>query len=86
MTKPADRRGRQQQANADESYCTLEARRVGIDPVVVKDETGVAQQAIRGAIGKLKRAVSTTLAKHDSMPNTELPTDAGLDAGTDLSG
>ena len=50
---------------------------MGVDPVVVKDDTGAAHQAIRGAISKLKRAVTTTLAKHDSMRNTELPTGRG---------
>ena len=48
-----------------------------MDPVVVKDDTGTAQQAIRGAIGKLKREVATTLAKHDSMRNTALSKDSG---------
>ena len=59
---------------------------MGMDAVVVKDDTGAAHQAIRGAISKLKRAVTTTLAKHDSRRNTEPQTDAGLDAGADLSG
>ena len=46
-----------------------------METVVVKDDTGTAQQAIRGPIGKLKREVATTRTKHDSMRNTELPTD-----------
>ena len=77
MTKPADRRGRYQQANPDEIYCTLEATLVGTDAVVLKDDAGAAHQAIREAIGKLKRAVASMLAKHDPMRNTELPTDQG---------
>ena len=52
-------------AGPDEIHCTLEARLVGLDPVVVKDHADNAHQAIRGAMGKLQRAVSTTLAKHD---------------------
>lgn len=72
-------------ANPDEIHCTLEARLVGIDPVVVKDHAGTAHQAIQGAISKLKRAVATALAKHDSRRNAELPTDPGLDTGTELS-
>ena len=48
-----------------------------MDPVVVKDDAGAAHQAIRGAIGKLKRAVATALAKHDSMRNTALSKDSG---------
>lgn len=71
-------------ANPDEIHCTLEARLVGIDPVVVKDHAGTAHQAIQGAISKLKRAVATALAKHDSRRNAELPTDPGLDTGTEL--
>lgn len=45
--------------------CTLEARLVGLEPVVVKDRAGSAHQAIHGAAGKLKRAVSTALQKHE---------------------
>ena len=51
-------------AAADEVHCTLEARLVGREPVVVKDQAGSAHQAIQGAVGKLKRAVATALAKH----------------------
>ena len=50
----------------DDIQCTLEARLVGHDPVVVKDRAGSAHQAIHGAAAKLKRAVGTALAKHDS--------------------
>jgi ribosome-associated translation inhibitor RaiA len=46
--------------------CTLEARLTGLDPVVVKDHAGNAHQAINGAVGKLKRAISTVLEKHES--------------------
>ncbi len=49
----------------DDIQCTLEARLAGLEPVVVKDHAGNAHQAINGAVGKLQRAVSTTLAKHD---------------------
>ena len=49
----------------DEIQCTLEARLVGLEPVVVKDRAGSVHQAIHGAAGKLKRAVGTVLAKHD---------------------
>ena len=52
-------------AGPDEIQCTLEARLVGRDPVVVKDRAGNAHQAIHGAVGKLKRAVATVLEKHD---------------------
>ncbi len=53
-------------ATPDEIHCTLEARLIGMEPVVVKDHAGNAHQAINGAVGKLKRAVTTALAKHDS--------------------
>ena len=53
-------------ANANEVQCNLEARLVGLEPVVVTDTAATAHQAIRGAAGKLQRAVATTLAKHDS--------------------
>ena len=46
-------------------HCTLEARLVGLDTIVVKDHASNAHQAIEGAVRKLKRAVETELAKHD---------------------
>ncbi len=46
-------------------HCTLEARLVGLDAVVVKDQAGNAHQAIDGAARKLKRAVGSVLARHD---------------------
>ena len=52
-------------AGPDDIFCTLEARLVGLDPVVARDHAGNAHQAIRGAVGKLQRAVSNALAKHD---------------------
>ena len=53
-------------ATPDEIHCTLEARLVGMEPVVVKDHAGTAHQAIHGAVVKLKRAVTTALEKHAS--------------------
>ena len=46
-------------------HCTLEARLVGLDAVVVKDHASNAHQAIEGAARKLKRAVGTEIAKHE---------------------
>ena len=69
-------------ANPDEIQCTLEARLVGRDPVVVKDRAGNAHQAIQGATGKLKRAVATVLEKHDSRRNTLLSGDSFNSAST----
>ena len=52
-------------ANPDEIHCTLEARLVHRDPIVVKDHAATAHQAINGAVGKLERAVATAIEKHD---------------------
>lgn len=55
----------QAKAGPDDIHCTLEARLAHHEPVVVKDHAPTAHQAINGAAAKLKRAVSTILAKHD---------------------
>lgn len=49
----------------DDIHCTLEARPVGREPVVVKDKAGTAHQAIQGALRKLERALATVFEKHD---------------------
>ena len=59
-------------SSPDEIQCTLEARLVGLEPVVVKDRAGSAHQAIQGAAGKLKRAVATILEKHDPRRNAPM--------------
>lgn len=51
--------------HADEIHCTLEARLKGRDPMVVKDHAGTAHQSISGAVGKLKRAITHLLDKHE---------------------
>ena len=63
-------------ANPEEIHCTLEARLAGREPVVVKDQASNAHQAISGAVGKLKRAVATVLAKQDSHRSTAMPDQA----------
>jgi len=63
-------------ASPDEIHCTLEARLSGLEPVVVKDHAGNAHQAIQGAVGKLKRAVTTALEKHDQHRLPVLPREA----------
>ena len=68
----------------DDIHCTLEARLVGLDLVVVKDQANTAHQAINGAVAKLKRAITTVVDKHEahrhSRPgkggNTAEPNDA----------
>ena len=52
-------------SGADDIHCTLEARLIGLEPLVVKEHAGNAHQAIEGAVRKLKRAVETALAKHE---------------------
>jgi ribosome-associated translation inhibitor RaiA len=46
--------------------CTLEARLVGLDAVVVKDRASNAHQAIDGAARKIQRAVTSEIGKHPS--------------------
>ncbi len=55
----------QAKGNPEEIRCTLEARLKGREPLVVKDHAGSAHQAINGAVGKLKRAISTALDKNE---------------------
>ena len=73
-------------ANPDEIHCTLEARLVGLDAVVVKDRAVTAHQAIQGAVGKLRSAITTALAKHDPRRNAAPPADPELDATVDFPG
>ncbi|MEO6625417.1 MAG: HPF/RaiA family ribosome-associated protein [Burkholderiaceae bacterium] len=61
-------------------HCTLEARLVGLDAIVVKDHASNAHQAIEGAVHKLKRAVATVLAKHEPR-NQRLRSEASVDQG-----
>ena len=52
-------------SNAADIHCTLEARVIGAEAVVVKDQAGNAHQAIEGALRKLKRAVGAAVARQD---------------------
>ncbi|MCY7305246.1 MAG: HPF/RaiA family ribosome-associated protein [Rhodoferax sp.] len=63
----------QAKSGDDDIHCTLEARLVGLDAIVVKDNASNAHQAIEGAVRKLKRAVGTELAKHDSRGHRARP-------------
>lgn len=47
----------------DEIQCTVEARVVGLAPVVVKDAAATAHQAMHGAVAKLARALAHDLDK-----------------------
>ena len=55
----------QAKSSDDGIHCTLEARLVGQDAIVVKHNAGNAHQAIEGAVRKLKRAVGSDIARHD---------------------
>ena len=70
-------------SGADDIHCTLEARLVGLDALVVKDHAGNAHQAIDGAVRKLKRAVETALAKHDDPRRRATSERPGEDAEPD---
>ena len=52
-------------AGPDEVQCLLEARVVGLAPVVVREQAGTVHLALLGAAGKLQRAVSHALARQD---------------------
>jgi ribosome-associated translation inhibitor RaiA len=69
----------QAKASADGVHCTLEARLLGLDAVIVKEQAGNAHQAIEGALRKLKRAVGAEIAKHD--PRGQRAQPAGAVAG-----
>jgi ribosome-associated translation inhibitor RaiA len=55
----------QGKSSAGEIHCTLDARLVGLDAVVVKAHAGSAHEAIDGAVRRLKRAVGAEIGKHD---------------------
>jgi ribosome-associated translation inhibitor RaiA len=55
----------QAKSGANEIHCTLEARLVGLDAVVVKSQAGNAHEAIEAALRKLKRAAGAEIGKHD---------------------
>lgn len=59
----------QNKAGPDDIHCTLEARLVGMEPLVVKEHAATAHQAINGAVVKLKRSIGTALEKHDPRKN-----------------
>jgi len=57
-------------AGTNNIHCTLEARPVGLDPVVVKERAGTAHQAIHAAVRKLERALGSAFDKHDPRRST----------------
>jgi ribosome-associated translation inhibitor RaiA len=71
----------QARSSDDDIHCTLEARLVGLEAIVVKDHAGNAHQAIEGAVRKLKRAVGAEIAKHDPRSHRARPA-APVDDGS----
>lgn len=73
-------------ATPDDIHCTLEARLVGLEPVVVKDHANTAHQAIHGAVAKLKRAITTAVEKHEAHRTNRLGKSHGNDGPEDALG
>ena len=46
--------------------CLLEVRLAGLQPLTVTDEAATLEQAVDGAVGKLARAIDSTLGKLDN--------------------
>ncbi len=72
--------------SGDDIHCTLEARLVGLVPVVVKDSAGNAHQAIDGALRKLRRAVESEIGKHDPRGHRAKTDGAGGDHSPEAPG
>lgn len=43
--------------------CMLEARIAGLQPLVVDDQAATLEEAVEGAVGKLKRSIESTLGR-----------------------
>jgi ribosome-associated translation inhibitor RaiA len=48
---------------SDDIRCLLEARLAGFQPVAVTDEGATAEQAVEGAVRKMRRSLDSTLGK-----------------------
>jgi len=66
-------------------HCTMEARLIGLDNIVVKEHADSAHQAIDGAVRKLKRAVDTEIAKHDDRQHRSRAEAPSLDIDGDTA-
>lgn len=73
----------QTKSSVADIHCTLEARLLGLDAVVVKEQAGNAHQAIEGALRKLKRAVGEAIAKHEPRSHRARPGASVADDGAD---
>lgn len=57
-----DRNSDKKSGSADMD-CTLEARIAGLQPLVVDDQAATVEEAVDGAVGKLKRSIESTLGR-----------------------
>jgi ribosome-associated translation inhibitor RaiA len=73
-------------SGAGDIHCTLEARLVGLDAIVVKGQADSAHQAIDSAVRKLKRAVGAEIAKHDPRGKRLVVDMPAADDGADAPG
>jgi len=73
----------QAKTGTDAIHCTLEARLIGLDNIVVKAHADSAHQAIGGALRKLVRAVDTEIAKHADHHQRPRPDAPGADIDSD---
>jgi ribosome-associated translation inhibitor RaiA len=51
---------------AEDKRCLLEARLAGLQPLSVSHQAGTLEQAVNGAVEKLKRSLDSTLGRLDS--------------------
>jgi hypothetical protein len=51
----------------DDKCCMIEARRDGCEPILVTQQESTIDQAIHGAIHKLKKSVDSTLGKETTL-------------------
>ena len=54
-------------AGNDDKYCKIEARRDGREPIVVTHHETTMDQAIRGAVHSLKKAVESAFGKESTL-------------------
>lgn len=53
-------------AGAEDKRCLLEARLAGLQPISVSHQAATLEQAVDGAVQKLKRSLDSTLGRLDS--------------------
>ena len=51
---------------AEDKRCLLEARLAGLQPISVSHQAATLEQAVEGAVEKLKRSLDSTLGRLDS--------------------